>query len=137
MISLSIISAADTDYIDDYTFYFNTVDIGKSKSCHLYVNDKSLQPLSVQLKIRSNGILVKCIDQDFFLSNGKKVIGEMIQNIGDTITIGDVKIKLLKFEDQKTTLENYEDLFKKAFDESPQLESLLEVLEEEIRSEIL
>ncbi|MCP4913904.1 MAG: hypothetical protein GY909_12395 [Oligoflexia bacterium] len=135
MIFLEVTNSPDPDFISPYEFYFKSISVGSSKKSNLYFPFKEIRNYHLKISLISDDkVSVKNIDAKYYYSNGKKVSGDKVHTIGDTVKIGDIEFRFTKLNLSSIPVTDYEQLFRDAYNRGAQSEFFLEQLEHELKN---
>lgn len=117
----------------EVTLYFKKIIVGRSKGCHIRVEDKDLPSQALIILNNIEGCLVEGIGDLSFKVNGKKIIGTKLLKQGDRISIGssNITIKLLDPSRANDSL-NHEALYDEFNRDFEEYENILSSLEKEL-----
>ena len=92
MIHLNFISSPDENIIGDYQTHYHDLVISAKPGADLFLDDVEIKK-SVVLQTTESGL--KITFEDYFLVEGKKHSGSKILQVGETLQVGQTKIRLL------------------------------------------
>jgi hypothetical protein len=101
MIQFEVTDCPDSQVMAPFTFYQNQIYLGKSKG-DLWINDPSLLANHAMVEVVERDLLFhpqKGVE--FYHLNGKRSSTVRKIKIGDIITIGKTKIKILDFQETR------------------------------------
>jgi len=133
MIVLNITKSPDLDSKGTFSSPKRKITIGLSIDCDLYLRDKKISKFHLVLHSLPEGVAITTLNlNDFYLSNGKKISGKKIHQIGDIITIGDSEFSLAEHQHLPNSKESLEHYYEDVANNHQDLLPLLEAIEVEI-----
>ncbi len=128
MISLQFIESGDISIVGEYTTFKQSLKIGKSLDCDIIINDSLMNDFHFLLDLTENSLSVTPHESvEYYHLNSKRTKNHKSLKIGDVISSGSTKFKILKFLYTKN--KRYEDILeenmRKVFEEDKNLLKLL------------
>lgn len=130
MIHLNFISSPDESIKGDFVVYYHNLVISSRKGSDLEIDDDQIKK-SVVFKTTQNGLKISC--EEYFYIDGKKISGNKILQIGETIQIGQTQIRVMgqipeASERKKSILDSLEERVRS----EPEISGLIIELEKEL-----
>ncbi len=133
MISFKFLESVDEDYQDfDFTNNYDELLIGRSRRCHLVLEDQDISPIHFRLFIEKDNLLVATMSEEKMHINGKKFKGTKKINTGDRIKFGNNEIEIIDYKKLSYPSLDLEKLYEDAVNKSPELENIISLLEREL-----
>lgn len=92
MIHLNFISSPDENIIGDYQVHYHDLVISSKAGADLFLDDPEVKK-SLVLQTTESGL--KITYEDYYLVEGKKHSGSKILQIGETLQVGQTKLRIL------------------------------------------
>jgi hypothetical protein len=129
MIKIEITDASTPFIIGEHQHFENRFKIGHNSNCSLI--DPKCE--NFNLVIENDKLYIENIKKNFFYKvNGKKISGKKSISTGDEIIFSSIDFKVLEFEYKHIDhLTNTDDLYSKRIEESPELEEIFSLIEQD------
>ena len=133
MIAFKFIETVDADYQDfDFKNYYDELLVGRSRRCHLVLEDKDLAPIHFRLFIEEENLLLEIKSGEKMHINGKKFKGTKKLNLGDRVRFGANEIEIIEYKKLSFPSLDLEKLYEDAINKDPELENIISLLEREL-----
>ena len=134
MITIEITRSPDRDIINQFKYFRNEILIGSSESCDLVIKDSGISGTHFLMRAKESGLFCRNYrENDFYLSNGKKISGSKMHKVDDVIEIGDTSIRIVAFE---LVTRDYKSEIRAKYEEidimMPETQGVLSELEKEL-----
>lgn len=135
MINLSIEKARDTDRTGNYIFQKNLIYIGSNHDADIYGPTEHIKANHIFIEVAQNQLLVHPgRGVEYILINQKRTTSFKKLKIGDTIEIGELKLKISDY--RETSGLNLKEVLKRRVQEieanDPELTELIKVFGDEL-----
>jgi hypothetical protein len=87
MITLEITACPNQELIGEYNLHYPFVRIGKSSSCHIYLDTSTIKQETLCLRIEEGGVLIWEESGAFYQSNGKKYLVRKITKLAINLVL--------------------------------------------------
>ena len=138
MIAFEITRSPDLNVVRSYTFYQNLLYLGRKRG-NLCVNDPEIHESHLMIEVIGNILQVHPQSRvDHYLLNHKRATEIRKLKVGDTLTIGETELRIIRFEE--TLEESKKEFLNRKMEElitanSPKLD-LIEELAQLSRSDV-
>lgn len=129
MIDIEVIHSPNPYLLGHHKNYGNIFSLGKSNKNN--ITETSCE--NFKISVERDKLYIENVKAGvFYIVNGKKISGKKTIKIGDELTYKDFKFKVTHFEySHIDPITDTEHLYKKRIEESPELEKILSLIEQE------
>ena len=133
MIAFKFLETVDADYQDfDFKNHYDELLIGRSRRCHVVLEDKDLAPIHFRLFVDEENLLIETRSEEKMHINGKKFKGTKKLTPGDKVKFGENEIQIIEYKKLSFPSIDLEKLYEDAINKSPELENIISLLEREL-----
>lgn len=131
MITFEIKSSPDQERIGEIKVFYENFTLGRNRKTDILIEDLGIDDVHLVFVHSKDGLLSKSTESNFYFTNGKKIKGAKLHQVGDEIKVGEtiLQIKELLFENLSRS---FSELYLEAIKDKPESESLIIQLQKEL-----
>ena len=131
MVIFEIKSSPDTERIGEVKTFYENFTLGGNRKTDILIEDSNIADVHLVFVHNKDGLLSKSTDSNYYFTNGKKIKGAKLHQVGDELKIGEtiLVIKELLFENLSRS---FGELYQETIKMNPDSESIIIQLQKEL-----